>query len=247
MSLAKLKQEMIQLKNPEKAKVFAGFFKTKPGQYGAGDYFLGLTIPIQRELAKKYTYLPLLAIEKLLQSKWHEHRLTAGLILTYKYSELDKKNSIIIETKKEIFDFYLNHATRFNNWDLVDSTAHKIIGAYLDNNQKQERTILYKLAKSDNLWERRIAMIATFQFIKQQDYKDALAIAELLLKDEHDLIHKAVGWMLREVGKHNQKIEEQFLQQHYRQMPRTMLRYAIEKFPESKRKAYLKNKIAVLI
>jgi len=249
MSLVKLKQEMNQLKNPDKEKIFVRFFKTGKGDYGEGDCFLGLTVPEQRILAKKYLGLELIDVEKLLASKWHEHRLTGGLILTYKFmqaekrEEREKKNQSGEETKREIFDFYLKHLRGINNWDLVDLTADKIVGAYLQNKQKRERMILYQLAKSTNLWERRIAIIATFNFIKHKDFDDTLKISEILLNDNHDLIQKAVGWMLREIGKRDQKTEENFLHQYYQTMSRTMLRYAIEKFPEPKRQAYLKNMI----
>ncbi|MDD5178267.1 MAG: DNA alkylation repair protein [Candidatus Nanoarchaeia archaeon] len=226
--LNKLKQDMHSLRDQEKAKLLSGFFKTGEGQYGEGDIFLGITVPNQRELAKKYSDLDLEDIQKLLESKIHEERLIALLILIINY----KKS----EDKKEIFDFYLKNTKNINNWDLVDLSAPNIIGSYLID---KDKNILYKLAKSKNLWEKRIAIISTFAFIKENSFKDALEISKILIEDKHDLIHKAVGWMLREVGKKNQEAEEDFLKQHYKKMPRTMLRYSIEKFDEPKRKFYL--------
>jgi len=173
----------------------------------------------------------LLDIQKLLDSKIHEHRLVGLLILVDKY---EKSNN------KEIVDFYLANTKNINNWDLVDLTAHKILGHYLLD---KDRTLLYNLARSNDLWEKRISIISTFYFIKNNDFKDALKISEILLNDKHDLIHKAVGWMLREIGKRDQKAEEKFLKKYYKKMPRTMLRYAIEKFDEKKRKAYLRSEI----
>ena len=222
------------MENKEKAKVLKRFFKTDKGEYGEGDIFLGLTVPESRKIAKKYSSLSLEEVKSLLESKIHEERLIALLILVNNYQ---KSNENI---KKEIYNFYLKNTDKINNWDLVDLTADKIIGDYLLNNKKD---ILYKLAKSDNLWERRVSIISTFQFIKNNEFKDVLNIAEILLRDKHDLIHKAVGWMLREIGKRNLEALESFLNKHYRSMPRTMLRYAIEKFQEDKRQAYLKGEI----
>ena len=230
MSLAELKAEMQRLANPEKAEFSKRFFKTGPGDYAEGDRFLGLSVPAQRQLARRYRGLPLADLEKLLRSGIHEHRLTALLILVLQY----KKGSAA--EREQIFSLYLANATSVNNWDLVDSSAPYIVGEHL---RDKDRSGLAILAKSDSLWERRIAMLATFAFIKRDDFNDALAIAEILLQDKHDLIHKAVGWMLREVGKHDLVTLERFLVKHYRTMPRTMLRYAIEKFSEPRRKAYL--------
>jgi len=227
-----IERELQKLKDPVKAKLLQGFFKTGPGEYGEGDFFLGITVPEQRKIAKKYAGLKLEEVGKLLHSKIHEYRLTALIILTLQYPRVDEKG------KKEIFDFYLRNTKWINNWDLVDVTTPRIVGEYLLDN---DRTVLYTLAKSTDLWERRIAILATYTFIQQNDFQDTLKISKLLLKDKQDLIHKAVGWMLREVGKKDLKTLEKFLQQHYRKMPRTMLRYAIEKFPEKKRKDYLKN------
>lgn len=225
-------EDLDSLADPVRAKNSAWFFKTGPGQYGEGDKFIGITVPAQRAVAKKYKDLPLTEIDKLLRNPIHEYRLTGFMLLVYKFEKADSK------AKKEIFDFYLAHTACANNWDLVDSSAGYIIGAWLSDKPK-ERKILYKFAKSKNLWERRIAIISTQALIKNNDFADTFAIAELLLSDTHDLIHKAVGWMLREVGKRDLAAEEIFLKKHYKIMPRTMLRYAIEKFPEWKRKFYL--------
>ena len=227
--LNQLKKDLNELKNKEKAKVYARFFKTGKGEYGEGDIFLGLTVPKQRELAKKYIDLPLTDVKKLLYNKYHEFRLTGLFILVYKYEK---------EPSKKIIDFYIKHRHRGNNWDLIDCVCDKLLGKYLFD---KDKSILYKLAKSNSLWDRRISIIATFEFIKNNKFEDTLKIAEILLNDEHDLIHKAVGCMLREVGKRNLKTEEEFLKKHYKKMPRTMLRYAIERFEEGKRKGYLKK------
>jgi len=228
--LNQIKDDLLQLSNPEKAKNLSRFFQTGKGQYGEGDVFLGIAVPEQRRIAKRYLNLPLDDIQELLSSEIHEHRLTALLILVSKYGKADNPG------KEEIFRFYLKNTENINNWDLVDLTAPKIVGDYLLN---KDTSILFKLAKSNNLWERRIAVLSTFKFIDNNDFEDALSISKLLLHDKHDLIHKAVGWMLREIGKKDQKIEEHFLSKHHMQMPRTMLRYAIEKFEENKRKSYL--------
>lgn len=226
--LEQIKKDFQKLSNKEKAKNYAKFFKTGKGEYGEGDIFLGIIVPEQRKLAKKYFNLELNDIQELISSNIHEHRLTSLMILNNKY----KKS----KDKKEIVDFYLKNTKNINNWDLVDLSAPNILGNYfLDKN----KSYLYKLAKSNNLWERRIAVLSTFGFIKENKFEDSLKIAEILLNDKHDLIHKAVGWMLREIGKRNQNIEEQFLKKYYKTMPRTMLRYAIEKFDEEKRLYYL--------
>src|SRR3989344_5366021 len=214
----------------KKAQVYQRFFKTGKGQYGEGDKFIGLTVPQLRAIAKKYSTLPLSQVKKLLQNKIHEYRLTALLILVDQYQKSDDSG------QKIICDYYLKHIRYVNNWDLVDLSADKILGDYLN---RKNKSILYKLAKSKNLWERRIAIVATFNFIKNNQFKEALKISEILLSDKHDLIHKAVGWMLREVGKRNQKVLESFLQKHYKNMPSTMLRYAIERFNARKKKLYM--------
>ena len=228
--LAQIIRNLAQLKNPDRAKNLSWFFKTGKGQYGEGDIFLGIPVPEQRKIAKKYISLSLNDLQELLSSKIHEHRFTALLILVSKYRKAEES------LKEEIFYFILKNTENINNWDLVDLSAPRIIGDYLLN---RERSILYKLAKSTSLWERRISILSTFKFIDNDDFKDALKISELLLHDEHDLIHKAVGWALREIGKRDQNLEERFLNKHYLYMPRTMLRYAIEKFDEKKRQNYL--------
>ena len=223
-------KDLRKLKNPQKAKIYRRFFKTGKGEYGEGDVFIGLTVPQQRELAKKYVNLSFPDVKKLLSNKIHEYRLTGFFILVYKYEKGNQKE------KKKIVDYYLSNVQHANNWDLIDCVADKILGNYLLDKDKK---ILYKFANSDSLWERRIAIISTFEFIKNNEFDDTLRISEILLNDKHDLIHKAVGWMLREVGKRNQSVEEKFLKKHYKKMPRTMLRYAIERFDENKRKKYL--------
>ena len=233
-NLRLLKRELEKIANPEKAKVLEGFFKIGKGEYGEGDIFLGITLPESRKFAQKYSKLSFKEISSLLESKIHEERLISLLILVNNYKDSNQ------DSKKKIYDFYLKNIKKINNWDLVDLTADKIIGNYLSDKKKD---ILCKLANSSNLWEKRISIISTFHFIKNNKFEETLKIAEILLNDSHDLIHKAVGWMLREIGKRNQNIEEEFLKKHYKKMPRTMLRYAIEKFPEEERQAYLKGKI----
>jgi 3-methyladenine DNA glycosylase AlkD len=230
--LKEIRTELRNLANPEKAKILMGFFKTGKGQYGEGDKFLGITVPQTRLVAKKHAQLPLAEVLQLLQSAFHEERLAALLILVLQYQQGDEKQ------KKKIFDAYLKNTQWINNWDLVDLTADRIVGAYLANKPKD---LLFKLAKSKMLWERRIAMLATFHEIKNGRSEIALAIAEKLLLDQEDLMHKAVGWMLREVGKRcSQQAEEKFLQKYAKLMSRTTLRYAIERFEEGKRLRYLK-------
>jgi len=230
--LNELKKELKKLANPKRAKASLWFFKTGPGQYGEGDVFLGIKVPIQRQVAKKYLDLSLPDLQKLLNSKIHEHRLIALFILIDKYNRGDQ------DQKKKIFQFYLKNTKNINNWDLVDLSAPHVVGNYLLD---KKRGVLYKLAKSKNLWEKRISILATYAFIRQNDFADTLKISKILLNDDHDLIHKAVGWMLREVGNRDIKTEEKFLKKHVKNMPRTMLRYAIEKFPEQKRQSYLKK------
>ena len=230
--LRQLKSDLKKLANPEKAEILQRFFKTGKGQYGEGDVFLGITVPEQRKVSKEYANLDLKDLKKLLSGKIHEYRLTALLILVIKFNRTDDSG------KKEIAGFYLKNTKHINNWDLVDLSADKILGVYLI---EKDRSILYRLAESKLLWERRIAIISTFQFIKINQFNDTLKISEILLSDTHDLIHKAVGWMLREVGKRDRKSEERFLRKHYKTMPRTMLRYAIEKFDEKTRKFYLRK------
>ena len=230
-SINQIKRELRQKGDPLRVEHSKRFFKTGKGQYGEGDVFLGLRVPEMREIAKKYKDLPLQSIKVLLNSKIHEERLIALLILVYKFA---KEN----ERRNDIYAFYIKNLKWVNNWDLVDLSAPKIVGEYLLN---KNRKVLYKLAKSKNLWERRIAIVATFAFIKNNDLVDTIKIGQLLLDDKHDLIHKAVGWAWREVGKKDLKVLEHFLDKHADVMPRTALRYSIERFPEKVRKSYLNN------
>jgi 3-methyladenine DNA glycosylase AlkD len=234
MTAPEIHKHLQKLANPDKAMILQGFFKTGPGEYADGDRFLGLVVPVIRKLAKQYQDTPIGEVKKLLMSAIHEERLLALLMLVQRYQKGDDG------LKKIVYGLYLESTGYINNWDLVDLSAEKIVGPYL---RDRARRPLYRLAKSKSLWERRIAIISTFHYIKNHDYRDTLAVAGLLLEDAEDLIHKAVGWMLREVGKRDMGVEERFLRAHYRSMPRTMLRYAIERFPESKRKKYLNGKI----
>lgn len=221
------------LSDPVKAKNLSRFFKTGRGEYGEGDRFLGIMVPGQRKIAKEFhARVTLNDVESLLHNPVHECRLIALLILMLQYNKADAAR------KKEIYLLYLRSTAFINNWDLVDLSAPRIVGEYL---RLKDRSILSKLAHSKLLWERRIAILATFAFIKKGEYDDALAIAAVLVNDRHDLIQKAVGWMLREIGKKDQRREEEFLLRHYRTMPRTALRYAIERFDEEKRQFYLKK------
>ncbi|MFA5947636.1 MAG: DNA alkylation repair protein [Candidatus Gracilibacteria bacterium] len=218
--------------NKEKTKILMRFFKTGEGQYGYGDKFLGIIVPIQREVAKKFKEISLSELEKLLKSTYHEHRLTALLILTYKFP----KSS---ETEKEkIISLYLKNTKYINNWDLVDLSAPKILGEYLLKNP-QKIKIIYALSHSKNLWEKRISILSTYTFIKAGQFSHTLKICKTLLLDDHDLIRKAVGWMLREIGKIDQPVEEIFLKTHCKSMPRTALRYAIERFSDKDKKIYM--------
>lgn len=227
--LTKLRKELKKLGSKEKAKVYQKFFKTGVGEYGFGDVFVGLSVPQSRAIAIKYKDLPFENIGELLRSEIHEERLIALLILVHQF----QKEELL---QRRIYEFYLKNTKFVNNWDLVDLSSDKIVGGYLIDKPKD---ILYKLAKSQNIWERRIAMISTYNFIKNKMYDDALSIAEILTPDKNDLIQKAVGWMLREVGNRDLRSEEKFLKKHYKNMGRTALRYAIEKFPEKNRKLYL--------
>ncbi|MFA4887284.1 MAG: DNA alkylation repair protein [Candidatus Nanoarchaeia archaeon] len=212
----------------EQALIQNRFFKTGKGHYGEGDLFIGIRVPEQRLIASTYKDLSLKEIEELLKNPIHEYRLTALLILINQF----KKHP------KEVYEFYMKNLKYVNNWDLVDASAPKITGAYLFD---KDKTILSKLAKSSNLWEKRVAIVSTYYFIQKNHFTATFKIAELLLSDKHDLIHKAIGWMLREVGKKDQHQLEAFLQKNYNKLPRTTLRYAIERFDEKKRKQYLNN------
>ncbi len=242
-NLSKLKSDLKKLSNPEKAKNYQWFFKTGKGEYGEGDKFIGLTMPQIRSVIKNYTDLSLVDIQELLNSKIHEFRMAGVLILVKKYKQSTDNNQQSI-----IYKFYLKNTKNINNWDLVDLSAPNIVGEYLldkdpsTSSGPDGRKILYKLAQSKNLWEKRIAIISTLIFIKNNQFDDTIKISKMLLNDKHDLIHKAVGWMLREVGKRDKKTLIKFLDKHAGQMPRVMLRYSIEKFEEKERKYYLNKK-----
>ena len=231
MKAEEVRSALNALKNPAKGKLLSGFFKTGKGQYAEGDIFLGITVPAQREVAKKFKSLPLPEILKLLRSKIHEERLTALILLGMRFQGRP-------EEREKIYKAYLKNLKWVNNWDLVDSSAHQIAGAWLED---KNRAPFYKLAKSKQLWERRVAMVGCYHFICAGEHDDAFAIAELLLKDEHDLMHKAVGWMLREVGKRASEGKLRgFLKKNAARMPRTALRYSIERFSDAERKRWLK-------
>ncbi|MEI7850257.1 MAG: DNA alkylation repair protein [Kiritimatiellales bacterium] len=228
----KIIKQLKAMGNKPAAEHAMRFFKTGPGQYGEGDLFLGIRVPVLHQLAKEHCDITLDDIIELLQSPLHEVRMLALLIMVLQYKRRENQTAI--------YRAHLANTHRINNWDLVDGSAADIVGAHLF---KRTRQPLYKLAKSKSLWERRIAIIATFHFIRRNQFDDTLAIADILLNDKEDLMHKAVGWMLREVGKRDLKVEEEFLLPRYKQMPRTMLRYAIERFPEPKRLAYLHGRL----
>lgn len=225
-------QQLLSLANPEIAKHSQRFFKTGAGEYGEGDQFLGIRVPVLRQQVTRYQKLPNDEVIRLLQSPFHEERLFALLVWVKQFQKAPE------EEQAHLYELYLRLTQFINNWDLVDSSAYQIVGAFLEGKDRQP---IYPLAQSPSLWERRIAMMATFQWIRNHDFEDALAIAKLLLHDNEDLIHKAVGWMLREIGKRDLETEKAFLKAHYQEMPRTMLRYAIEKFPKSERQRYLKG------
>jgi 3-methyladenine DNA glycosylase AlkD len=228
--MEEIKQELRKSASKEDAAVLQRFFKTGRGEYGEGDIFIGVKVPHIRKTAAIYAELPISELKHLIISPYHEERLLALIILTKKFNKADEKG------KKEIVNFYLNKRKYINNWDLVDLSAPYILGPYF---YEKERAILFDLIKNGSLWEKRIAVLASFYFIKQNDFRDSFEFVTLLLNDKRDLINKACGWMLREIGKRNLDAEENFLLRNYKTMPRTMLRYAIEKFPEKRRKAYL--------
>ncbi len=234
MTKAKVLAALREAADAEKAAFYPRFFKAEKGGYAEGDKFLGVVVPEQRKIARRFRELPRKEVEKLLDSPWHECRLTGLLILVEQYQRGD-------DAEQEAgAEFYLRKLDRVNNWDLVDASAHKILGPHLED---RDRSLLYELAGSGHLWRERAAVIATLHFIKQGEFEDTLRLADLLLQHEHDLIHKAVGWMVREVGKQDLAKMEGFLKPRYQRMPRTMLRYAIEKLPEAKRKRYLAGKV----
>ncbi len=229
----KIKKDLRKKQDKESARNLARFFKTKKGEYGEGDVFLGIKVPKQRETAKKFfKEASFKDLKELLRSEIHEFRLTALIMLVEKYKKAGE------DDKEKIFNFYISNIKRINNWDLVDLSAPNIVGEYLSDKDKK---ILFVLAKSKNIWERRIAVISTFAFIRRNRFKETLMLSKILLNDEHDLIHKAVGWALREVGKKDEKKEKEFLEKFYSKMPRTMLRYAIEKFNDKERAMFLRS------
>ena len=226
---------MIKLANKEIAEHSQRFFKTGKGQYGEGDIFLGIRVPVLRKFAKTFRRISLAEVSKLLESKFHEERMLSILMLTNHFKSGDE------DVQELIYELYLDKTKFINNWDIVDISAGNIVGAFLF---EKDKAPLYRLVFSENLWERRIAIVATFYFIRNDEFDDTLKIAEILFTDKEDLIHKAaVGWILREVGKRVIKIEEEFLKEHYLKMPRTMLRYAIERFPETRRRMYFKGQV----
>jgi len=233
MKAQDIRKALRKLGSKERAEVSQRFFKTGPGEYGEGDVFVGVGVPELRRLAKDFQDLPAREVRSLLNSRIHEERAVALLILVRQYQRGDRKE------RERVYKLYMDHLRCINNWDLVDVSAEHVVGAFLKNKSKKP---LHRLARSKNLWERRVSILATFHYIKGKEFSETLKIAEMLLSDEEDLIHKAVGWMLREVGKRDLATEERFLKEHYREMPRTMLRYAIERFPEPKRQRYLKGR-----
>ncbi len=234
MQVANLRKKLNEAADPKRAKLMRGYFKTGKGEYGEGDIFIGISVPEQRKIAKQFLDISFKELRELLHSKVHEERLTSLLILVYRFEKADEKG------KKVIFNFLIKSRKQINNWDLVDLTAPKSIGVYLAD---KDKAILYKLVRSKNIWERRIAIMSTFPLIKKKEFQINLEFAAILLNDNHDLIQKAVGWMLREIGNRDMVVAESFLKRHYKNMPRTMLRYSIEKYPEAKRQKYLTGKI----
>jgi 3-methyladenine DNA glycosylase AlkD len=232
MNAKEMKKEYSRLADPSQAKVLSGFFKTGQGQYGEGDIFLGIKVPVQRAAVKKYYDLPLKDLQELLDSPFHEHRLSALFILINRFEKGDDR------TRADVYDMYLKNVARgrVNNWDLVDLSAPNIVGRHLLG---KDHSTLYELARSSDLWKRRVAVLATFTFIRGGDFKDILRMAASLLEDRHDLVHKAVGWMLREVGKRDIEALRKFLDRYAPKMPRTMLRYAIEKMSAEERKRHM--------
>ncbi len=225
-----------QYANPAKAKTLQGFFKTSKGEYGEGDVFLGITVPQLRSVAKQHSNLSFPQLQRLLSSKIHEHRLVALLMLVQLFQKAEKDENSKLQ--RDVVHFYLANLQGVNNWDLVDLTAPQILGQYL---LRRDKAVLYFFAHSHNLWKRRIAIVSTLAFIRGGDFSHTFKITELLMHDKHDLIHKACGWMLREAGKKNEKALENFLSKHCKKMPRTTLRYAVERFSPAKKKKYMQK------
>ena len=236
MKYTDVQKALRKVANKKRKETNEWFFKTGKGEYGYGDKFIGVSMPDARKVILNFLDLPPQEVKKLLSSKIHEHRMAALMILKRQYDGSPKAG------RQKIYEFYLKNTKHINNWDLVDVSAHKIIGRHLLDGKKSDRKILYKLVKSKNMWERRIAIITTWEFIHEGELDDTFKLSKLLLNDKEDLLHKAVGWMLREAGKKDMKRLESFIKANYKNIPRTSLRYSIEKFPETKRKAYLKGK-----
>ncbi|MFT4169487.1 MAG: DNA alkylation repair protein [Dysgonomonas sp.] len=234
MKIQTIQSQLESLSNPEKKVYFPTFFKTGKGQYGEGDLFIGIIVPDIRKVAKANKDITPEEIELLLNNSFHECRMCALMILVEQFKKRKKENE-----RKSIFDFYLSHTSRINNWDLVDLSAKDIVGEYLAD--KQNRTVLYELAESSLLWDQRIAVIATFAFIKRHDFTDIIKLSEKLLYHKHDLMHKAIGWMLRETGKKSKSVLIGFLDKHHQSMPRTMLRYSIEKLSAEEKSYYMRK------
>ncbi|KUL25723.1 DNA alkylation repair protein [Chlorobium limicola] len=234
MMAAEIRSRLEELADPERAEILRRFFKTGPGEYGEGDMFRGISVPLLRKLCRDFSRAGVDEAVGLLASGWHEDRLLGLLLFIDRYKKSDEAHRTLI------YKHYCAHTDRINNWDLVDLSSPQIVGCHL---QARDRSPLYRFALSESLWERRIAIVSTFHFIRAGDFGDTLAIAEKLMGDKEDLIHKATGWMLREVGKRKVEVLEGFLSEYYRSMPRTMLRYAIEKLPEPRRQAWLKGRV----
>lgn len=233
MTAAFILDELMSMANPEKAVFLQRFFKTGPGEYAEGDVFLGLVVPLTRNIAQANKKTPLEELQKLIGSRYHEARLCALLIVVEQFKKASP------EEQKNLYDFYLSNTSRINNWDLVDLTSPQVVGAYLSD---KDRSPLYTLARSGNLWEQRISIVSTIAFIRHREYDDTLALADHLLPHPHDLIHKAIGWMLREVGKKDRDTLTAYLERQAVRLPRTALRYAIEHYPEDQRQYFLKKK-----
>jgi 3-methyladenine DNA glycosylase AlkD len=248
MQASEVKTALKKLANPKQAQLLQGYFKTGKGQYGEGDIFLGVMVPKQRQVAKDFSQLPLKEIATLLKSPVHEHRFTALAVLVGKFKKLQRNKSILEIQQKQIVDFYLKNAKHINNWDLVDSSApyilgHYLLGQYLTTNAGRQSAVkkITAMAKSKNLWERRMAIVATFPFIQQKIFQPSLDLAVQLIRDPHDLIHKATGWMLREVGKKDEKILLKFLNQYAQTLHRTCLRYTVERLGKKRKRVYFKK------
>ncbi len=237
MTAAFILKELQSVGSPEKAAHLSRFFKTGPGEYGEGDRFIGVTVPHTRIIAKANQAMPLEEIKHLLDAPWHEARLCGLLILVFRFQKAQKSKNTA--EQEAIFRFYIKNARRCNNWDLVDLSCRDIVGEYLAD---KDRSLLYQLADSDNLWEQRIAIVASWAFIRKNDFTDTLELSKRLLPHKHDLIHKAVGWMLREVGKRDRDVLTRFIETYAVSMPRTCLRYAIEHYPEEQRQYFLKKR-----